>query len=262
MTVEQWLGADSDSLNVQIWKRKYQHDNETFDEWLDRISAGNEELRQIIVEKKFLFGGRILANRGLQKKGQKVTYSNCFVLEPPEDNLESIFDTAKKMARTYSVGGGCGVDISKLRPRGAPVHNSAKTSTGAVSFMDTYSNVTGTIAAEGRVGALMISLDCHHPDLEEFIDVKTDLNRVTKANISVRITDDFMRAVEEDKDFRLSFTMEDGTVIEKMVNARKIFMRLAENNWNYAEPGCLFWDTITQYNMIDNYDVTYAGVNP
>ena len=134
-----------------------------------------------------MFAGRILANRGLPKDGIKVTYSNCYVLSPPQDNLESIFDTAKYLARTFSYGGGVGIDISNLRPRGALVHNSAKTTTGAVSFMDLYSMTTGLISQRGRRGALMISMDVNHPDIEEFIDLKTDLEKVTKANISVKI---------------------------------------------------------------------------
>lgn len=115
-----------------------------------RVSGWNEEIKQLIKGKKFLFGGRILANRGLESKGRKVSLSNCYVIEPPEDNIESIFDCAKKLARTYSYGGGCGVDISKLSPRGAKVNNAAKETTGSISFMDLYSMVTGLIGQAGR----------------------------------------------------------------------------------------------------------------
>lgn len=110
----------------------------------------------------------------------------------------------------------------------------------------------------------MISLDCNHPDLEEFIDIKKDLNKVTKANISVRFTDDFLRAVDENKPYTLSFTREEtGEVIEKTINAREVFMKLAKNNWEMAEPGCLFWDRITDYNLLANTsEFEYAGTNP
>jgi len=130
--------------------------------------------------------------------------------------------------------------------------------------MDTYSQVTEQIGQNGRRGALMISLDCHHPDLEEFIDIKKDLNKVTKANISVRITDDFMTAVINDDDFELSFKRDaTGEGIVKKIKARDIFMKLAENNWNMAEPGCLFWDRITEYNLMANTpEFSYAGTNP
>ena len=263
MDVKDWLGEDN-TLGVDIWHRKYQYENETFDQWLDRISNGNTKLAQLILDKKFLFGGRILANRGLHDKGRKISMSNCYVMTPPEDNIESIFECAKELARTYSYGGGCGVDISKLAPRGAKIHNAAKETSGAVSFMDLYSETTGIIGQNGRRGALMITLDCHHPDLEEFIDIKTDLNRVTKANISIRITDDFMQAVLDDTDFELSFTREDtGEVINKTVNARKIFRRIAENNWNYAEPGVLFWDKVTSWNLLSEDELfQLAGTNP
>lgn len=100
------------------------------------------------------------------KYGKKVCYSNCFVITPPEDNIESIFDCAKKMARTYSYGGGCGIDIGKLSPRGAKVNNAAKETSGAVSFMDLYSMTTGLIGQNGRRGALMISIPVDHPDVE------------------------------------------------------------------------------------------------
>lgn len=263
MDVKDWLGEDN-TLGVDIWHRKYQYENETFDQWLDRISNGNTKLAQLILDKKFLFGGRILANRGLHDKGRKISMSNCYVMTPPEDNIESIFECAKELARTYSYGGGCGVDISKLAPRGAKIHNAAKETSGAVSFMDLYSETTGIIGQNGRRGALMITLDCHHPDLEEFIDIKTDLNRVTKANISIRITDDFMQAVLDDTNFELSFTREDtGETISKVVNARKVFKRIAENNWNYAEPGVLFWDKITSWNLLsEDESFQLDGTNP
>jgi ribonucleoside-diphosphate reductase alpha chain len=130
--------------------------------------------------------------------------------------------------------------------------------------METYSQVTEQIGQNGRRGALMISLDCHHPDLEEFLDIKTDLNKVTKANISVRITDDFMEAVVNDTDFELSFVREaTAETIKKTVRAKDLFMKLAENNWNYAEPGCLFWDRIENYNLLsEDPNFHYAGTNP
>lgn len=261
MTVEQWLGEDN-KLGQDIWHRKYQKNNETFDEWLDRVSNRNEKVKQLIIDKKFLFGGRILSNRGLA--GKRVTYSNCYVIEPPEDNIESIYDSRKKLARTYSTGGGCGIDISKLSPRGAKINNAANETTGAVSFMEGYSKITEEIGAQGRRGALMISLDCHHPDLQEFIDIKTDVNAVTKANISVRVTDDFMQAVKNDEDWIMSFTRpETGETVTKTAKARDIFHRLAENNWNYAEPGILYWDRIEKWNLLyGNDDFKYAGVNP
>ena len=234
MDVREWLGDNQ--LAIDIWDKKYKYENENFEEWLSRISNGDEELARLIREKKFLFGGRILANRGLQNFGKKVTYSNCYVLSIEEDSIESIYQTCSNLARTFSYGGGVGIDISPLRAKDMPVHNAAKTTTGAVSFMNTFSNVSEVIGQNGRRGALMISIDCHHPDLEEFIDIKNDLNAVTKANISVRITNDFMNAVINDKDWKLSFETENGDKLIKTVKAKEIFRKLAYNNWNMAEP--------------------------
>ena len=130
--------------------------------------------------------------------------------------------------------------------------------------MDTFSQVTEQIGQNGRRGALMISIDCTHPDLEKFITVKSDLNKVTAANISVRISDKFMVAVQHDADWELSFTRpETGETISKTVKAKDIFELLCKNNWNYAEPGMLFWDRINHWNMLStNPDFEYAGVNP
>ena len=99
MNIEEWLGPDN-QLGMDIWKNKYCHEGEDFEQWLERITAGNREIAQLIREKKFLFGGRILSNRGLENEGRKVSLSNCYVVTPPEDNIESIFECAKKLART------------------------------------------------------------------------------------------------------------------------------------------------------------------
>lgn len=236
MTVEQWLGEDY-KLGHDIWYKKYRYKNETFDEWLDRISGGNQALRKLIIEKKFLLGGRILSSRGLNVFNKKITYSNCYVLTPPEDSIESIFECAGKLARTFSYGGGVGIDISKLAPKGARVNNAAKETTGSVSFMDLYSLVTDLIGQNGRRGALMISIDCTHPDLEDFIEVKSDLNKVTKANISIKLTNEFMEAVVNDSDFMLSFIREEtNEEVKKIVKAKKIFQKIADMNFDFAEP--------------------------
>lgn len=263
MTVQEWLGEEN-QLGIDIWTKKYASEGEDFDSWLARISGGNKEIAQYMKEKKFLFGGRILSNRGLDKLGRKVTYSNCYVIEPPKDEIESIFDCAKKLARTYSYGGGCGVDISQLSPRGAKINNAAKETSGAVSFMELYSLVTALIGQNGRRGALMISMDCSHPDILEFIELKTDLEKVTKANVSVRIYKDFMEAVKKGTDYILSYEREaTGERIEKRVPARALFKKITDTSWDYAEPGVLFWDRISSWNLLSNTEeFSYAGVNP
>lgn len=263
MEIETWLG-ENNQLGIDIWNKKYCYNGESFDEWLDRITVGDEEVKRLVLEQKFLYGGRILANRGLHKKGIKVTLSNCYVVEPPEDNIESIFECAKKLARTSSYGGGVGIDLSKLSPRGAKINNTASVTSGAVSFTDLYSMVTGLIGQHGRRGALMLSISCEHPDLEEFMSVKTDLDRVTKANMSIRVTDEFMNAVREKKSFPQTFTRpETNEYIRKNLDSYDFFKRLCYANWDFGEPGCLFWDRISSWNLLSEFpDFEYAGTNP
>lgn len=258
-TVEDWLGKDN-TLGIDIWNKKYRFNNETFDEWLDRISNKNEKVKKLILEKKFLFGGRILANRNI---GDKSTTSNCYVLSV-DDSIESIYETAKNMAVTFKAGGGVGVDISKLAPIGAKVNNPAKTSTGAVSFIELFTTTTGLIGQNGRRGALMVSISCDHPDIEEFIKLKTDVNKATTANLSIRVSDAFMKAVENDEDWYTAFTRpETGECVYKTYKAKDLFEIFCKANYDYGEPGLLFWDTAEKYNMLSTYpNFKFAGVNP
>ena len=251
-------------IQRDIWNNKYRFENESFDTWVERVSGGNPRIAKRIRKKQFLFAGRILYGRGLNQHGIKATLSNCYVLPPPTDSIAGIWDTARDMAITYSVGGGCGTSLRYLRPRGAQVHNAARSTSGAPSFMDLYSLTTELIGQEGRRGALMLSIPSSHPDLAEFIDVKRDLKRVTKANISVEWSNDFMIAVEDKKPYTLRFVVEDtGEVMEKEVDAYQLFRRAAENNWLMAEPGCLFWDRIRTWNLMSHDpEFSYAGVNP
>ncbi|MFW6282200.1 MAG: ATP cone domain-containing protein [bacterium] len=258
---KEWI---KDKLPLSIWTRKYQFDGESFEEFFERVAGGNEVIRKFIKRKRFIPAGRILANRGLQKQGIKISYSNCYVTRPPEDNLESIFDTAKRIARTFSYGGGTGIDISKLRPKGARVNNAAKTTTGSVSFLDIYDITSKKIGQKGRRAALMASLRVDHPDIEDFIDKKMDLEAVNKANMSVRVSDEFMEAVKNQEKFNLDFYVEDtGEEIRKTVDASKIFNKIAYANWYMGEPGCLFWDRIENWNLLsEDEEFEYAGTNP
>lgn len=233
MELQDWKLSE---LGEDIWKKKYQRNGESFEDWLERVSGGDLDVIQLIVDKKFLFGGRILSNRGITDRG--VTYSNCYVIEPPHDSIEGIYEAAMKLARTFSYGGGCGVDISTLRPKGAEVHNAALTTSGAVSFMDVLEQTARVIGQNGRRGALMISMDSSHPDIHDFIDAKLD-NKLEKCNISVRMSDDDME------------------------NKPDILDHIALNNYDWAEPGILYWDTIKRYNLLDKFAYfEYAGVNP
>ena len=145
MRLEEWVSTD---LQKDIWHKKYQNGSETFEEWLDRVSGGDEKIKKLIREKKFLFGGRILSNRGIEDR--KISLNNCFVVDSPEDSIDGIYNTAYDIAKTFSRGGGCGVNISTLSPRGAKVNNAAETTTGAVSFIDLYNKTSELIGQEGR----------------------------------------------------------------------------------------------------------------
>lgn len=244
MELKNWLDTQ---LGQDIWTRKYQNGDETFDQWLDRVSNGDDAVKDLILSKKFIFGGRILASRGITDR--KVTYSNCYVLPPVGDSIEEIYDTNKYLARTFSYGGGCGIDISQLRPKGSPVNNAALTTTGAVSFMETFNNTSQTIGQKGRRGALMISMDVNHAEIEDFINAKTQNKKLEECNISVRTDDLFMIRV----------IAGDG-------NANELMYKLAENNWNWGEPGMLFWDNINKETLLSEYikngEFEFAGVNP
>lgn len=269
LTVQDWLHTN-DQMCVDIVNKKYLLEEEvlghkeTVNEMLDRVSGGNRKARDLIRDGKFLPGGRIIANRGLNKYGLKVTYSNCYVDPAPEDSIESIYETCKRLARTFSYGGGIGIDISKLAPAGAKVRNTARNSTGAVSFVNTFSEVAETIGMKGRRGALMISIDGRHPDLQKFITHKSDLNITQGANMSVRMPDGFFIAVKNDEMWTMEFTRkETGECIKKEAKARDIMRLIAKTNWDYAEPGMLYWDTIENYNLMSDYpDFSYAGTNP
>lgn len=265
---EQWSMTE---LQSDIHTKKYNFKKqETFPQWLDRISNGNTKIRERIVQKQFLFGGRILSNRGLPAKGIKVTYSNCYVLHPPtdsiweEENMDTIWATAGKMAKTYAYGGGVGISIRNLRPRGAEVHNNARTTTGAVSFMPLYSLTTETIGQEGRRGALMISIPSSHCDLGEFIDVKAAVGTITGANISIEIDDRFMIAVKRRELYHQRFEVKDtGEVIEKYIDAHDFYKRIIKNNLDWAEPGMLYWDTISKYHLMSHHPkFKFVGTNP
>jgi len=259
MHLNEWLPSE---IGQDIWKKKYQNNGESLDSFFMRVAGGNKHIIRLMQERKFLPAGRTLANKGVT--GRKTTYSNCYYIKAPEDNIEDIYRCAAEIARTLSYGGGVGIDISKLSPAGAKVNNAAKTTSGAVSFMDLFALTTEMIAQNGRRGALMISIECNHPDLIEFIGVKQNNNKVTKANISIKITNDFMEAVKDDKPWDMAYMREaSGEIIFKSMPAKKLFRLISESNHMWAEPGLLFWDNIKNWNLLThNKDYVLGGVNP
>lgn len=271
-TVESFQG---DELASSVFLKKYALRDEnniilelTLDEakdrWAKNISGVENKLSLFAKDAKdskyfrelydyFLPGGRQMFALG-NVYVKNATSVNCYVTEIEDDSIEGIFDAARKIARTYSYGGGIGFCLGKLRPNNSKVSNTAKQSSGAVSFMELYSVTTGIIGQFGRRAALLLSMPISHPDIEEFIEIKhIDKNKVKYANISIKITDEFMNAVINDTNFELTFETQHET-IKRIVKARELWQKIIQSARDSAEPGLLFWDNITRDSPTDVYD--------
>lgn len=250
-----------------------------------RPNLDEEAIYQLFKDFKYIIpGGSVMSGCGT---GALVSLSNCFVIGSPKDSYSEIMKTRSQQAQLMKRRGGVGYDLSQLRPRGARVNNAAKSSTGAASFMDVCSDITNEVAQNGRRGALMLSMSINHPDIEEFITKKQDLTKVTGANISVKVTDEFMQAVMEDKDYILRFpvdndmtlynyyigheaTLEYGKLYQnsifgfiKKVKARELWNTLMHCAWNTAEPGIMFEGAMHNYSPDGVYpDFKMVGTNP
>ena len=182
---------------------------------------------------------------GIGNSYVNVSLSNCVVVDTPADNVSSIVNAGRDLANLFKRRCGVGLDLSDLRPDGTTVNNSAGTTTGAWSFADFYSYVCRMIGQNGRRGALMITMDVRHPDIESFVTMKQDLTKVTGANVSVKISDDFMEAVQNDETFNLRFPVDsDNPKYTKEINAKALWDTIVESATTTAEPGILMWDNI------------------
>ena len=193
---------------------------------------------------------------GIGNDYQVGSLSNCFVigLDGQPDSYGGVIRIDEEQVQLMKRRGGVGHDLSHIRPKGMPVKNSALTSTGLVPFMERYSNSTREVAQDGRRGALMMTVSIKHPDSEAFIDAKMTEGKVTGANVSVRIDDDFMRAVESGEEYVQRYPVTGGeALVEKNVNAKALWAKIIHNAWKSAEPGVLFWDTITREGVPDCY---------
>ena len=193
---------------------------------------------------------------GIGNNLQVASLSNCFVIghKNPADSYGGIFRMDEEQVQLMKRRGGVGHDLSHIRPSGSPVLNSALTSTGIVPFMERYSNSTREVAQDGRRGALMLSISIKHPDSEKFIDAKLDTNKVTGANVSVKIDDEFMRAAIEGRTYTQQFPINAAkpTIVQN-IDASKLWSKIIHNAWKSAEPGVLFWDTIIRESVPDCY---------
>lgn len=260
-----------------------------------RPNLDEEAIYQLFKDFKYIIpGGSVMSGCGI---GALVSLSNCFVIGSPKDSYSEIMKTRSQQAQLMKRRGGVGYDLSQLRPRGAKVNNAARSSTGAASFMDVCSDITNEVAQNGRRGALMLSMSINHPDIEEFITKKQDLTKVTGANISVKVTDEFMQAVMEDKDYILRYPVDLNDVEKlndhcnilhnsasynqlfgmhhtdisgksthiylKKVRARELWNTLMHCAWNTAEPGIMFEGAMHNYSPDGVYpDFKMVGTNP
>ncbi|MEO1704222.1 MAG: ribonucleotide reductase N-terminal alpha domain-containing protein, partial [Pseudomonadota bacterium] len=257
----------------QIWDMKYRLkeadgtvvDESVEDTWrrvarslasVEQDAKGYEAVfYEALSDFKFLPAGRITAGAGT---GRKVTLFNCFVMGTIPDDMGGIFDMLKEAALTMQQGGGIGYDFSTIRPKGAAVAGVAADASGPLSFMDVWDAMCRTIMSAGsRRGAMMAVLRCDHPDIEDFIEAKSDAARLRMFNVSVLVTDPFMEAVKADADWDLVF---DGKTY-RTVKARALWDKIMQSTFEYAEPGVIFIDRINQTNNL-NYCETIAATNP
>ena len=207
-----------------------------------REFLSEEKIYELFKDFKYIIPqGSVMSSLG--NKNVIASLSNCVVVPPVYDSYGGIFYTDQQLAQLFKRRCGVGVDLSNLRPNGASVSNSAGTTTGAVSFMHRFSNTTREVAQNGRRGALMLTMDIAHPDIESFITVKQDLSKVTGANISLRLSDEFMVAVMNDDDFTLRWPIDSKTPkYTKTVKAKELWETIIKSAHNTAEPGLIFWD--------------------
>lgn len=253
----EWL--DKNQLSYDIWNKKYRHKDETFDEWLDRVSNGNTKIRDLIYQKKFLFGGRILANRGLNK----ASMANCATLGRVGDSIEEIMLANTQLAKSFKSQQGQGLSLTNIRPKGAMIRG-AYPSEGIIPFMEIFNTTTESIQQGGsRRGALLMALDIKHKDAMDFITIKSDLNKINNANLSLEIDNEFMEAVKycmennTNKTIHVTRTYGNET-IEYDVDVMKLYDALCTHALKYAEPGILYTDQLFNYNLMefdDDYQI-------
>ncbi len=263
-----------DTLAANVWINKYALKDSsgaifecTPDDMHRRISSelarieakypnpmGEQEIFDLLANFKYIIPqGSPMA--GIGNNIQTGSLSNCFVIgDSSSDSYGGIMKVDQEQVQLMKRRGGVGHDLSHIRPYGSPVKNSALTSTGIVPFMERYSNSTREVAQDGRRGALMLSISVKHPDAESFIDAKLETGKVTGANISVKLTDDFMQAVVADEDYTQRYPIDsDNPKFFKKIKARELWDKIVYNAWKSAEPGILFWDTIIRESVPDSY---------
>lgn len=266
-----WIGkyAMKDSLG-NLYEKSPEQMHRRLAKEFARIEAkyanpmGEEEIYSLLKDFKFIIpqGGPMT---GIGNDYQVASLSNCFVIgnDGPSDSYGGILKIDEEQVQLMKRRGGVGHDLSHIRPAGSPVLNSALTSTGVVPFMERYSNSTREVAQDGRRGALMLSVSIKHPDSEAFIEAKMEQGKVTGANVSVKIDDEFMKAALSGSEYKQQYPIDsENPKVEKRINAQQLWQKIIHNAWKSAEPGVLFWDTVLRESVADCYaDLGYRTVS-
>ncbi|MDQ0203197.1 adenosylcobalamin-dependent ribonucleoside-diphosphate reductase [Pectinatus haikarae] len=264
--MEKWYESD---IGKNILKSKYYHVGEKDPQiFIDRVTSifsapVQKAMRQYLEAGSVCPAGRTLYATGAKGKF-KASLSNCYILPSPEDNIESIFKINTEIARIFSYGGGIGVNISRLRPKESLVNNAARTSTGSVSFLKIFDSTGEVISQNGRRGAMMVGLNCDHPDIYEFLHMKQNNEKLASMNISILFKDDFMKAVLNNDEYELKFDVEaTGEKIRKKINAASFFKEYCRTQWDWGDPGALFVDKLNNYTLLSGYsDYNIEITNP
>ena len=268
-TIESYYGEDT--LGIDVLKQKYlaPWEKHPFEMWQRQAKAlasvektkslrnnMEKDFLSILKDFRFVPGGRIMHGAG--REDITTTLNNCYVVAVRNDSIKSIYETIINEALTYKYGGGCGHDLSVLRPSGKAINGTGGESCGPTGFMNLFSENTNTIAQHGRRGANMQTLRIDHPDIEKFISIKTgDVDMVKYSNISVLLTHEFMQAVEKNEDFELKYNGE----IYKTLKAKDLWDNIISHAHSSAEPGLLFWDTMKDYHNAE-YCSPLVSTNP
>ena len=255
--MEKWY---ENEIGKNILQAKYYHVGENDpQDFINRVASIFSPEVKISMHEYLEDGSVCPAGRTLYATGAKgkfkASLSNCYILPSPEDNIESIFKINAEIARIFSYGGGIGVNISNLRPKESSVNNAARTSTGAVSFLKIFDSTGEVISQNGRRGAMMVGLNCDHPDIYEFLHMKQHNEKLASMNISILFKDDFMKAVTNNEEYELKFDVAaTGEQVRKKINAADFFDEYCKTQWDWGDPGALFVDRLNDYTLLSGYD--------
>ena len=247
-----WKWVNENELSYRIWDKKYRFNNESFDDWLERVSGKNQYILNLIKQGKFCFGGRILSNRGLNKGSM----ANCTTLGRIDDSISGIMEAARKLALSFQAEQGQGLSLTNIRPKGALIKNRYP-SEGIIPFMEIFNTVTQSIQQGGvRRGALLMSISIWHKDAEDFIKVKSDFNRINNANLSLEIDDEFLKYVKNDYETGQETVVHlkkkyGDSIIEYDVCPIKLYKMICEHAYKYAEPCILYTNRLFNYNLME-----------